>query len=90
MSFDVIKKTSLPDLLSEKHCMCFTAMLRVPHMRLANVLSLEGKPCVLNNQCTVGHGAVASSMCIHEPTGTTMTDVVRVGGTLCLNKARGR
>ena len=74
----------------KKHCMCLTAMLRLPHMRLSIVLNLEGKQCVRNNQCTVGPRAMASSMCIHEPTGTTMTDVVKVGGTLCLNKARGR
>ena len=42
---------------------CFTALLHLPHMRLAIALNLEGKSCVLNNQRTVGPGAMASCMC---------------------------
>ena len=42
--------------------MCFAALLRLPRMRLAIALNLEGKSCDLNNQWTVGPGAMASRM----------------------------
>ena len=41
-------------------CMCFTALLRLSHKRLALALNLEGKSCDLNNQWTVAPGAMAS------------------------------
>ena len=45
--------------------MCFIALLRLPHyMQLAIALNLEGKSCDLNNQWTVGPGAMASRMSI--------------------------
>ena len=43
-------------------CRCFIALLRLPHMRLAIALNLEGKSCDLNNQWAVGPGAMASGM----------------------------
>ena len=51
--------------------MCFTALLclllvLVLHMRLAIALNLEGKSCDLNNQWTVGPGAMASRMSLER------------------------
>ena len=44
-------------------CVCFTALLRLPHMRRAIELNLEGISCELSNQSTVGPAAMASRMC---------------------------
>ena len=43
-------------------CMRFTALLRLPQMRLAIALNFEGKLCDLNSQWAVGPGAMASGM----------------------------
>ena len=42
--------------------MCFTSLYHTL-TRLAIALNLEGKSCDLNNQSTVGPGAMASRMC---------------------------
>ena len=48
----------------------------VSRMRLAIALNLEGKSCVINNQCTVGPGA-----CVHDSAPITVEQLqdIRLG-----------